>query len=420
MRLPRQGERLTLLSDTRDAPHALIAGAGVGGLTAAIALARRGWRITLLERRDGHEDIGAGLQLAPNASAILRDLGLLPKLIESGLAPQAIQIRRGRDGAALARLPLGDAEARWGAPYLAVHRADLIAALREAALAEAAISFRPQTALAGFDQTPLEVRAAALRGPMRLSFSADCLIGADGVRSFVRAREATLRGRPDDLPRRAHHVAWRALVPAARVAADLRRAESGLWLGGGAHLVHYPLRGGSLINVVAVVDARQRLDDKADLWSQAGDPAWIAARFAGWAPQIRALIAAASDWRIWPLVERISPPHWSHGRIALLGDAAHAMLPFLAQGAAQAIEDAAALADHLAANSDVAAGLAAYSAARAPRAARVQSESHRQARIYHLRRPASFARDMVLRGLGPARLSARYDWLYGAQGPSPT
>jgi salicylate hydroxylase len=252
-----------------------------------------------------------------------------------------------------------------------------------------------------------------------LSFSAECLIGADGVRSFVRARDAALRGRPDDLPKRAHYVAWRTLVPAASVAADMRQPESSLWLGPGAHLVHYPLRGGSLINVVAVVDAKQQLDDKADLWSQAGDPAWIAARFARWVPQIRALIAAATDWRIWPLVERAARPSWSNGRIALLGDAAHAMLPFLAQGAAQAIEDAAALAATLAPDADVVGGLAAYSAARAARAARVQSESRRQARRYHLGAPASLVRDMVLRGLGTARLTARYDWLYGARTPIP-
>ncbi len=416
MCLSRPGGRLTPLSEPAGVPHALIAGAGIGGLTAAIALARRGWRITLLERRPAIEEIGAGLQISPNASAILRDLGVLPKLIEAGLAPEAIHIRRGRDGATLARLPLNDAERRWGAPYLDVHRGDLIAALRDAALAEANVAFYPETELAGFDQTLAGIRAVALRGPAQLSFSADCLIGADGVRSFVRARNAALQGKPDDLPKRADYVAWRTLVPAERVAAELRAAESCLWLGPGAHLVHYPLRRGAVINVVGVVDASEPLDGKTDLWTQTGDPAWIAARFARWAAPARALIGAASEWRIWPLIERPTPAIWSEGRVALLGDAAHAMLPFLAQGAAQAIEDAAALAAALEPGGDMIGGLAAYGASRAPRAARVQSESRRQARIYHLGQPASFARDMALRSLGP-RLSRRYDWLYGAKNP---
>ncbi len=418
MRVSRRcGGRLISLPENFGAPQVLIAGAGVGGLTAAIALARRGWRIILLERRDGSENIGAGLQLSPNASGILRDLGVLPELAEAGLAPKAIHIRRARDGATLARLPLADAEQRWGAPYLNVHRADLVRILRETALAEPGVSFHPQTALAGFVQTPNGVRAVGLRGPMQVSFEADCLIGADGVRSFVRARTAALQDEPDDGPAQARYVAWRALVAAASVPEDMRRPESNLWLGRGAHVVHYPLRGGKMINVVAVVDAREALDDKADLWAQAGDSAWIAARLAPWAPSIRDLVAKAAEWRVWPLIERETPAEWSHGRVTLLGDAAHAMLPFLAQGAAQAIEDSAALAAALVPGDDIIGALATYSAKRAPRAARVQSESRRQARIYHLGRPGSLARDIALRSLGP-RLTRRYDWLYGAKNPA--
>ena len=164
-------------------------------------------------------------------------------------------------------------------------------------VAEPGVAFHPQTALAGFDQTSRGVTVAALRGPMRVSFSADCLIGADGVRSFVRARNAALQGKADDLPKLAH-CAWRALVPAARVAAALRVPESTLWLGSGAHLVHYPLRGGSVVNVVAVIDAVWPLDDKADLWSQRGDPAFITTRFSHWAAPVRELVGAANDWRL--------------------------------------------------------------------------------------------------------------------------
>ncbi|HEY0144642.1 MAG TPA: FAD-dependent monooxygenase [Methylovirgula sp.] len=418
MRVSRRcGGCLISLPDNTGSPHVLIAGAGVGGLTAAIALARRGWRITLIERGDGNENIGAGLQLSPNASGILRDLGVLPGLAAAGLAPDAIHIRRARDGATLARLPLADAERRWGAPYLNVHRADLVRILRETALADPNVSFHPQTILAGFEQTANGVRAVGLRGPIRIGFEADCLIGADGVRSFVRARSAALRGKLDDMPTQTRYAAWRTLIAAAGVAEDMRLPASNLWLGQGAHVVHYPLRAGKMINIVAVVDTREMLDEKADLWSQKGDPAWIAARLAHWAPPIRDLAAKAAEWRVWPLIERETPAAWSHGRVALLGDAAHAMLPFLAQGAAQAIEDAAALAAALDPGGDIIGALAAYSAKRAPRAARVQSESRRQARIYHLGLPASLARDMALRSLG-SRLSRRYDWLYGAKNPA--
>jgi salicylate hydroxylase len=399
------------LSARSDEPHALIAGAGVGGLTAALGLSRRGWRISLLERSNGNEDVGAGLQISPNASAILRDLGVLQKVTAAGLEPDAIHIRNHR-GVTLKRIPLADAEVRWGAPYIDVHRADLTAALREAVLTEANVVFHSQTSVVGFSQTADNVSVAAQHGAARLTFSVDCLIGADGVRSQVRARLAALRGVADDLPKRANYVAWRALVPAERVDPALRAPESSLWLGPHAHLVHYPLRGGSMINVVAIVDARQPLDETVDIWSAAGDPADIAKTFATWARPARDLIAAAPDWRVWPLIERATPPDWHDGRIALLGDAAHAMLPFLAQGAAQAVEDGATLVKCLAGRRDTLAALAAYSAARAARAARVQGASRRQARIYHFGGIGAAIRDMVLRASRPQALQARLDWLY--------
>jgi salicylate hydroxylase len=403
------------LSAQSDEPHALIAGAGVGGLTAALALSRRGWRITLLERSNGNEDVGAGLQISPNASAILRGLGILEKITAAGLEPDAIHIRNHR-GATLKRLLLEDAGVRWGAPYIDVHRADLMTALREAVLAEANVVFHPQTSVAGFSQTADNVSVAGQHGATRLTFTADCLIGADGVRSQVRARLGASRAVADDLPKRANYVAWRALVPADRVSPALRAPESSLWLGPQAHLVHYPLRGGSTINVVAIVDAFQPLDETADMWSTAGDPADIAKRFARWARPARDLIGAVPDWRLWPLIERTTLPDWHEGRVALLGDAAHAMLPFLAQGAAQAVEDAGTLATCLARAKDIPAALAAYSARRAGRAARVQGASRRQAPIYHLDGIGALIRDTVLRASKPEALRARLDWLYDVRG----
>ena len=396
-----------------DRPHVLIAGAGIGGLTAALALARCGWRVTLLERRRLADDVGAGLQISPNASAILRQLDVLPRLAATALSPAAIHVRRGRDGATIARLPLEDAERRWGAPYLLAHRGDLHRALIEAVAGQPSIKLEPECALAGFTAGEDGIAAAALHGANRVTYVADCLIGADGLRSFVRERLTEMQNQKDEMPQKARHVAWRALIKSDRVALNLRQPESTLWLGAGAHIVHYPLRGGRITNVVAVLDETAGIDWAADIWAEAGDPHRIAARFGNWDRRIRELIAAADEWRIWPLVER--DPAWGAGRVCLIGDAAHPILPFLAQGAAQAIEDAAVLATCLEPGCEIAPALAKFAAARRPRVRRVQRELRHQAWIYHLSRPAAVLRDFAIRALGEGRMIAHYDWLYGAK-----
>ncbi len=402
-----------------DAPHALIAGAGIGGLTAALCLARAGFRVTLLERAKLLEEVGAGLQISPNASAILRDLGVLPHLSGAALAPEALCIRRARDGASLQLLPLKDAEKRWGAPYLLIHRADLQKALLETVAQEKSITLAMQTEIAGFAATKNGIEAVALHGPIRTIYRGDCLIGADGLRSFIRQRLGALRPGAKAaapaaaaMPDKARYVAWRSLIDAEQVAPALRRPESTLWLGDKAHLVHYPLRSGAVINVVAVVEDKVAIDWTADIWSQAGDANEIQARFATWHAEARTLIAAAREWREWPLVDLDPLPEWTAGRVALLGDAAHPMLPFLAQGAAQAIEDAAMLGAMLSPNSPIESCLAAYAAARRPRANRVQAFSRRQGHIYHLGEPMVFFRDLVLRTTGGRQLLGHYDWLY--------
>jgi salicylate hydroxylase len=396
-----------------DRLHVLIAGAGIGGLTAALALARCGWRVSLLERSRSAEDVGAGLQISPNASAILRELDVLPRLAAMALSPAAIHIRRGRDGATIVRLPLDDAVRHWGAPYLLTHRGDLHRALIEAVAEQHAIKLQPECALADFTATEDGITAAALHGATRVTYAADCLVGADGLRSFVRERLTKLQNQRDEMPQKAGHVAWRTLIKSDRVALDLRQPESTLWLGAGAHIVHYPLRGGRITNVVAVLDEKASIDWTADIWAQPGDPRWIAARFAHWDRRIRELIAAADEWRIWPLVER--EPAWGAGRVCLIGDASHPILPFLAQGAAQAIEDAASLATCLEPGCEIAPALANYAAARRSRVGRLQRESRHQARIYHLSGPAAALRDFAIRALGERRVTERYDWLYGAK-----
>jgi 2-polyprenyl-6-methoxyphenol hydroxylase-like FAD-dependent oxidoreductase len=389
-------------------PHAVIAGAGIGGLCTALCLARVGWRVSLYEKAKILDETGAGLQLSPNASAILRRLGVLERLAPFALAPEAIRIRRARDGATLARMPLDGAQARWGAPYLTVHRADLQRALLEAAALEGAIRLQTGAAVVGFASTQEGVAVAIAQDAVRLKEAGDCLIGADGLRSFVR------HGFFADHLRFSGRTAWRTTIEAACVPAAMHRQETNLWLGRKAHLVHYPLRGGTIVNVVAIVDEDFRPGEE-DFWSSPGDPKFLEVRFAGWDKSARDLLGAASDWRKWPLADRDCVASFVSGRVALIGDAAHPMLPFLAQGAAQAIEDASVLGEVLGRGQNIEAGLRAYQEKRLPRVARVQKESRRQATIYHLGGPAAFLRDAALRVLGPEKMLARYDWLYDAR-----
>ena len=390
--------------------RALIAGAGIGGLTAAIALARAGFDAAIFERAEKLEQIGAGLQLTPNATRILEKLDLLGSIERRAIAPSAIRIVRGRDGAELVRLPL-KARARWGAPYLVLRRADLQSALAERAAAEPKISLSLGMEAAGCGQDEAGATLGLKRGEVRMAERGDLLIGADGLKSIVRERLG-LGGREE--ARFAGRVAFRATVATEAAPAWRPEPEVSLHLGAKAHLVHYPVAGGAEINIVAVIEAGWRDRPGDDPWDGEADLGALHAAFAGWSKGARALIAAPREWRAWPLRKRPPLDRLAAGRVALLGDAAHPMLPFLAQGAGQAIEDAGALADCLGATDDIAEALAAYSRRRAPRVARVQSESAAQARLYHMAGPLALARDLGMRALGAERLLRRYDWLYRA------
>lgn len=383
----------------------LLAGAGIGGLTAALALAREDFRVVVLERATRLEETGAGIQLSPNALRILLDLGLRERLAVSAVAPEAIRIMRA-SGSDIVRIPLGvAAEKRYGAPYWVIHRGDLQAALI------AAVSEQPHVSVrlgARVDDFAIHANGVSLRafGPTGdVDEQGLALIGADGLWSAVRKRI-------HDTPLRfAGRTAWRAVVPVEAVEPELRERSTHLWLGRGAHLVKYPIRSGREINIVAIV---------SDTWQE---PGWSAPGlrddilpfFARWNAQARTLVATPDRWLKWALFDRAPDHHWGHGPVTLLGDAAHPMLPFLAQGGAMAIEDAAVLAQCLARETDPATALRSYEKLRHVRTARVQHEARANDFRYHLPDPPAWARDLALRILGGEKLLARFDWLYGWQ-----
>ena len=384
-----------------DAP-VVVAGGGIAGLSAALAIARAGCAVHVFERETTRTEEGAGLQLSPNATRHLRAWGILEALDGQALVPECVTVRRGVDATILSELDLRDAEARWGAPFRVAHRADLHGALMAAVAVESRIALHAGRAVTGWRETidavAVETDAGVIEG--------DALVIADGVRSSLREKA----GFAPQVLRHSGRVAWRALAPADACAAFARRPASNLWLGADAHLVHYPLRGGGIVNLVAVVADRDAALSEA-FWSQPGDAARLMHRFADWHRDARDLLAAAASWRLWPLMTRDPPERLAKGRIALAGDAAHPMMPFLAQGAAQAIEDAAALGDAFAREPDAHAALRSYESARLPTARAVVAASERQAAIYHLRGPAAVARDLAMRAAGPAgmaRIAGRF------------
>lgn len=388
----------------------VIAGAGIGGLSAALSLARAGKSALVLERATTIEEVGAGLQIAPNAGRVLASLGLEPALAAVALEPAAINIRRGCDGALLARLDLADARALWGAPFRLFHRADLQGALLKAAQENPNIHVRAGARVGDFAERGggLRIRVHTQEGVEEIGAAG--LVGADGLRSSVRRQ---LFPSARDAPFYSGCVAWRAVFPAELAPSALRARESHLWLLPGAHIVHYPLRDGSLINAVAVVEERLELQNADSILTL--DGAELARRLAPLrlAPQLRELIEAGAAWRHWPLFARPPLAQWSRGAATLLGDAAHPMVPFLAQGAAQAIEDAAALGDAFAQpEANVEAAFAAYERARRARAASVVRASRRQGGYFHLRGLAAHARDLAIRALGGRGMLKRNAWLY--------
>lgn len=320
----------------------IVAGAGIGGLTASLTLAAQGFRVVVLEKAERLEEAGAGIQLSPNASRILVELGLKEPLARRAVTPESVNILSARAGGEIARMPLGQAaEFRAGAPYWVIHRADLQAALQAAVNDHPDIDLRLGCQFEDVTKHAKGLTVVQRRGNARQQELAVALIGADGIWSSVRGHLF-----PDVQPQFSGLIAWRGTLDATALPREYTAPRVQLWMGPDAHLVAYPISAGRQINVVAIVSGTWNRPG----WSAPGDSNEIKGAFASarWPGTARMLIGAVDGWRKWALFTLPDVGHWSEGAVTLMGDAAHAMLPFAAQGAGMAIEDAAVLAKALA------------------------------------------------------------------------
>lgn len=374
----------------------IIVGAGIGGLTAALALKARGADVTVLEQADAIREVGAGLQISPNGSVVLQALGLGDALARAGLAARAVVLRDYRRSGDVVRLDLTRHAAEH--PYLFVHRADLIELLAQAAR-EAGAQLRLLQRVDRVSADPGPVLHTGSGARLR----ADLVVGADGVHSRLRA----LLNGPED-PFFTGQVAWRATVPNRMN----HPPEAQLYMGPKRHVVSYPLRGGDLVNIVAV---QERAAWAAEGWHHADDPANLRAAFADFAAPVRGLLAGVEEVGLWGLFRHPVAQSWQGRGVALVGDAAHPTLPFLAQGANMALEDAWVLADALDGAASIEDGLEAYQARRRARACKVIAAANGNAWKYHLRGPIRAPAHMAMRMAGrlaPERMVRQFDWLY--------
>ena len=359
----------------------LIAGGGIGGLTAALALARQGHHVELLEQADVFAEVGAGIQLGPNATRRLASLGLSKAVEDIAAHPEALVITGALSGDELARLRLGEAmQQRYGASYCCVHRADLHALLLEAVQGEGGATLNLRARI-----TRIEARddAVAVATEDARAWEGDALVGADGLWSVVRP---AVTG-DASAPRSTGHTAWRGLIDQRTLPLAERSTDVRVWLGPRLHAVAYPVRRGEALNVVVLAESAPTGDARD--WNQASSLEALQRATGDCCGNLQALMASVPNWRAWTLSDReplVGAREMSTGRIALLGDAAHPMLPYLAQGAGMAIEDAVALADALRdaqnRSAGVPAALAHYAGARWQRNARVQARARRNAEIF--------------------------------------
>lgn len=386
--------------------HVLIAGGGIGGLTTALAFLKFGHRVTVAEQANRLEEVGAGLQISPNGMRVFEALGVNARIEANAFRPRAQELRLGKGGLRILSIRLRDASrARWGGEYIHVLRADLIEALSEALEERQPGALQLGQRVTGYSNRGTGIVAHLEDGS---ETTADLLVGADGIHSALREQMIG-----PDAPRYTGNVAWRAVVPVLELGEHAPPETACVWAGGRRHAVTYRLRRGSLANLVGVVECKEK---HIESWTATGAREQALKDFKGWSPVVREILKKAPVLNRWALYDREPLERWSDGRAVLLGDACHPMLPFLAQGAVMAIEDAYVLARLVSSREDTPEALAQYEALRKPRTARVQQGARRNAHIFHRGDPFSqlavYAPIWATGTFLPSVAQAQHDWIY--------
>ena len=396
----------------------LIIGAGIAGMTAALCLSRKGFNVTIIEQSPAFEDIGAGIQLSPNAMQVLTQLNLAAPLKPYAFYPKAATMRHYQTGEIYFQSDLATATARYGTPYIHIHRADLISVLSKA-VDSANIPILVNHRATEFIETNSGVTVKVHNPentPAEIHFDADIVIGADGIHSALGAQIFQ-----QEAPNFTHQIAWRGLVETAQLPAGLIAPEANVWVGPHQHFVAYYVRGGTLVNFVAVQEIAPNASAQAEDWHQKGDISHLRAAFSGWDKAIETVLATASQTHIWGLYDRTPKRQWAKERLVLIGDAAHPILPFMAQGAALAIEDAAVLADKLTHPRPIDAALKQFEADRKPRVNRVYQMVQKNRKMFHASTLCARLHRAILyraAGLMPFAVQNRLDKIYNWKPPT--
>ena len=380
----------------------LIAGGGIGGLAAALALTRRGFAVKVLEQAPQLGEIGAGIQLGPNAFAAFDALGVGPKARGRAVYTDEMVMHDALDETLVARIPTGEAfRQRFGNPYAVIHRADVHMSLLEGAQESREIEVLTSTAVQRVDQDDDGVTVHDAKGGTHRGIA---VIGADGVKSAVRRQYV------GDDARVTGHVVYRAVVEKKDFPKDLQWNAASIWVGPNCHLVHYPLRGGEQYNVVVTFHSREKEE-----WSvREGSREEVQSYFEGICANARQLIDLPKDWKRWATADREPIGQWTYGRATLLGDAAHPTTQYMAQGACMALEDAVTLGEALRVNgNDLAKAFDLYQRSRVTRTARIVLSSREMGRLYHAKGVERLVRNELWKGRTPERFYDALEWLYG-------